>query len=367
MKKPNTMGRPKRIAKIKQKASAIRIKRTREKLMRLKRYIDRVYPKPEKMGFRIWLERFIWRNTPRVGFLKSKAPIYTTDYLNFYRWVFLNTAKAMLKTKRKRPVIIAIGGVAGSGKTTLANRLAYATLDIFEPLGIKVRIISLDGYFKPREKTEIKDARGWVIKVVSKINGRVIPGEFDNPQASYLNQALQDLKSLREGKSVVRKLWDVKRQRFEETKLEPADVIIVEGLYTLHRPFAKIADIRIGLLTSLGNQLLVRSSRDIQERGRNPTDVARKFVSREILQRDFVLADVRKNAEIILETGAKPLSGPELEKWFLAERGNIQYYNFLRELGLSEAEGKPSKSKTMQELLRPGKSKTMQKPLRKGN
>lgn len=321
-----------------------RVLKSRKKLVRLKKHADKVYPAPEKMGFRVWLQRFLWRNSPRIGFLRGKAPVRTTNYANFYRWAVLKTANELLRSERKSPVVIMVGGMAGSGKTTLAERLAYTFSDVFAPLSVKVAIVPLDGYFKTREKTQIKDKQGRVVREKSKINGRVIPGEFDNPKASDLKKAVRDIKAIKTGKQVSIDLRSVSTGKNYSMQIDPnTNIVIVEGLYCLHRPLATLADIRIGMLASLGDQFVVRSTRDINQRQREPTDVARKFVSREVLQRDFVTRDIIKNAELVLDRSGTKLGGTELEKWLLAVPGNIHYDKFLNSLNLD-------KSRTVQKM-----------------
>ncbi len=333
---------PKRKAsKVGRKIQTIRAvgKRRKLKRRRLEQRLDREYPAPEKLGFKTLLRRFLWKNLNKLGSLRRKPPTRTSDYKRFYQWVILKTAKKLLETGGKRPVVIMIGGIAGAGKTTLSDRLAYTFTEIFRPLGVRVATISLDGYFKPREKIPVVDKRtGEVVKVISKIGGKVIPGEYDNPAASDLRRAKRDIEKIRSGQEVVLNLRDVKTGKFRKVRIPAGvDIVIIEGLYTLHKPLAELGDIKIGLMASLGDQFKVRATRDIIERAREPTDVARKFVSREILQRDFVLPTL-KNADIILDRAAKPLGGIDLETWLLAVPGNPNFLKFLRELGIEKME-----------------------------
>ncbi|MEM4662847.1 MAG: hypothetical protein QXM75_02405 [Candidatus Diapherotrites archaeon] len=313
------------------------LKKRREKVARLEHVVEKNYPPLERIGFKTWLKRFLWRHAPAMKRPHTKYPIRTGDYKNFYRWVALRTAQELLKHKGKRPVIIMIGGVAGSGKSTIAERLGYMFYDIFEPIKPKIAVIPLDGYFKQREITKITNEKGEVIREISKIGGKIIPGEFDNPEASDLKRAINDIKELRQGKSVTLIIRDVKTGKINtEVVPQGIDIIIVEGLYSLHKPFAELADMRIGILVPLGKQFLVRATRDISERQRDPTAVARKFASRVALQRDFVISDVVKNSDIILDRTIES-PGINAEIWATAVPGSAYYMKFLSMLGLSES------------------------------
>lgn len=308
----------------------------RKRAMRIRQRIDTVYPAPERMNLRTYITMFLWRNRARLAVFKTRKRIYTADYLNFYRWVTLKTAEKFLETHAQRPVVILIGGIAGSGKSTIAERFAYIFSDV---LHLNPTVVSLDGYFKERVKIPIKNEKGEVIRTVSKIAGKKIPGEFDNPRASNLKQAIEDIRAARSGKPVIFRSLDIDTNKPVSVAFDPSksQVLIVEGLYTLNESFAKLGDIRIGIIASLKQQADTRISRDIMRMHKDAIEVMRKFVSRERLQRDFVTSGI-PNADIVLDITRKPLGGSELELWVTAPRGAYKYDEFLRRLALGQSE-----------------------------
>ena len=106
------------------------------------------------------------------------------------------------------PKLIAVVGASGSGKTTVANQLHGA----FNLMGRSVELISMDNYYKA---------------VGHPLNNYDRPAAFD---FDLLIDALCDIKS---GKAIDVPTYDfvTHRRQSNVLRVEPADIILVEGLF----------------------------------------------------------------------------------------------------------------------------------------
>ena len=107
-------------------------------------------------------------------------------------------------------VIIGIAGGTGSGKTTLTNQLK-------KQFSEKVSIVYHDNYYKRNDNLSLEERK--------KIN-------YDSPSAFDTDMLVNDLKKLKNGETIYCPVYDYTiHNRTDETrKIEPADVIIVEGI-----------------------------------------------------------------------------------------------------------------------------------------
>ncbi|HWA83675.1 MAG TPA: uridine kinase, partial [Fimbriimonadaceae bacterium] len=146
-----------------------------------------------------------------------------------------------------RSVLIGIAGGSGSGKSYLASFLR-------ERLGSSlVAVLSMDQYFRSRPPGEEVS--------VHEIN-------FDHPAHIDIELLIEDLTSLREGKTIFAPDYDflTQKQQPNKVRVEPAPVIIVEGLFVLAKPIVDLFDLTIFLDVEADQRLIGRILRDLQER-----------------------------------------------------------------------------------------------------
>lgn len=156
-----------------------------------------------------------------------------------------------------KPVVVGIVGGSGSGKTTLARGLCGLTG------GVASRLISQDHYYK-----------GVPAAVpVDRYN-------FDEPEALDLDLLGRHVRTLAQGEAVEMPLYDFAghcRQGVTE-RVEPAPLIIVEGLFLYTLPaLCECMTLRFFVDVPGEERLRRRMLRDVQERGREPADIARQF------------------------------------------------------------------------------------------
>ena len=315
-----------------------RLERAREKHRDIQKRIETIFPEPEKISTLTRLYAFYWARKPRLGLLKGKKPIITNDLRIFYKWFIAKMARKIMKKKHKGPIIALIGGISASGKTTISRRLALLSRALFAD-NLKAEFVSLDDYFKERVITEKKDRKGNIAESRKRIGGKNIEGEFDNPRASRLGLVKKKLASLRNGGTEEFITTNPKLNSGEENYKEKkqlnwknCDLLIVEGLYPLERSFARLGDIRVGVITSLPEQFEHRMERDTASppkgRGKSKMHVIHRLVSRSWFQKKFP-ATTLKNADLILDFSKHRSDQGDIEYWLRSPFGATKYHRFI--------------------------------------
>ena len=149
-----------------------------------------------------------------------------------------------------RPWIVGIAGGTGSGKTTVAHKLAAAM-----PEGRCVTI-EHDAYY--RDQGHLSRAERETIN-------------YDHPASLESTLLAEHLRVLRAGRAVDVPIYDfaTHTRRRETRRVEPAAVVIVEGILV----FAEAAlreqmDVKIFVDTDPDIRLMRRIRRDLEQRGR---------------------------------------------------------------------------------------------------
>jgi len=153
------------------------------------------------------------------------------------------------------PRLIAVVGASGSGKTTVARQL----LGAFNQLGQRSELISMDSYYKA---------------VGHPLNN------YDRPAAFDFDLLVDDLAQLKSGAGINVPTYDfvTHRRQPEVVRVEPVDVVLVEGLflYALEELLQHF-DVRIYLDVDPDTCFERRFKRDQVERGREPEDIRRQY------------------------------------------------------------------------------------------
>jgi uridine kinase len=181
--------------------------------------------------------------------------------------------------------LIGIAGGSGSGKTTLARALAGA----FQP---SVRIIAEDDYYLCSTRVPGFDA---------------MAHNFDALESKDMARLADDLYALKDGQRIQKPLYDyvTHTRRAETETVEPADVIIVEGILALAHPDVRaIYDLGVWLDTPGDLRLLRRVRRDVAERGRSIESVLAQY--ERTVRPSFLrhADDQARNADLVLDAEA---------------------------------------------------------------
>ena len=161
----------------------------------------------------------------------------------------------------KKPIIVGIAGGTGSGKSTVASEI-FKSL----PTG-SISMIEQDSYYKDQSHLTFEER---------------VKTNYDHPDAFDTKLLIKHLKMLLNGEAIEKPIYDFEiHNRKEETiRIEPKDVIILEGIMILVEPeIRKILDIKIFVDTDADVRIIRRIKRDIKERGRTIDNVIEQYTN----------------------------------------------------------------------------------------
>lgn len=156
-------------------------------------------------------------------------------------------------------LVIGIAGGTGSGKTTVVNKI----IDSF-PDG-EVAVLPQDSYYKDSSHIPVEER--------SKIN-------FDEPAAIEWSLLVDQLKQLKAGNTIEMPTYSYLTctRQAETVRVEPRDVIIVEGILVLTDPeLRSMLDVKCFVDADADDRLIRVISRDCVERGRTPKMVLDRY------------------------------------------------------------------------------------------
>jgi len=148
-----------------------------------------------------------------------------------------------------RPLVVGIAGGTGSGKTTVAHKLAAS-------MPGRCVTIEHDAYYRDQAHLSFEDR--------TTIN-------YDHPASLESTLLAEHLRELRAGRAVDLPIYDfaTHTRRTETRHLEPARVIIVEGILVFtEAALRELMDIKIFVDTDADIRLIRRIRRDLEQRGR---------------------------------------------------------------------------------------------------
>ena len=146
------------------------------------------------------------------------------------------------------PVLLGIAGGSGSGKTYLARRIQQAAGPE------QVSVLSMDQYFCSLTDDE------------RRLDPRDI--NFDHPSHIDFQLLAAHLQALRAGQRILAPSYDFRSQRQTPDciPVEPARVVVVEGLFILSHPLVRLFDLTVFLEVDADQRLIGRLLRDVDER-----------------------------------------------------------------------------------------------------
>ncbi len=148
-----------------------------------------------------------------------------------------------------QPYLIGVSGGSASGKTSFLKTLSAR----FH--GGELCIISQDNYYRSPD-LHLRDDKGFI--------------NFDLPECIDVSAFLEDLQKLRSGMPIKRHeyLYQLEGQEAELIEIQPAPVVVVEGLFLFHfRQIFEQLDLKIFIDAKEEIKLRRRLQRDTVERG----------------------------------------------------------------------------------------------------
>jgi len=171
---------------------------------------------------------------------------------------------------RTTPYLIAMTGGSGSGKSTVAEALVEACAEQ------GVVIFNEDGYYWPMSHYGPADTDEQRQAIIANVN-------YDDPVSKETGLMARQLADLKAGRTIEQPIYDYDRhdRKTDETRrLEPAAIIIIEGIHALSVPELKpLIDLSIYVDTPDDLRLARRIRRDVVERGRDVPSVLNQYLT----------------------------------------------------------------------------------------
>ncbi len=187
----------------------------------------------------------------------------------------------------RRPVVVGVAGGSGSGKSTVVASLVKGV----EP--DRVALLHHDSYY--RDFDHLTAGERAVVN-------------FDHPEALETSLLVRHLRELREGRGVDVPVYDfTTHRRIPRTvRVEPAEVILVDGILVLAEPeLRELMDIRIYVDTDSDLRFIRRLIRDLQDRGRSLESVVTQYCETvRPMHLDFVEPS-KRYADLIVPEGGE--------------------------------------------------------------
>lgn len=187
-----------------------------------------------------------------------------------------------------KSVIIGIAGGSASGKTTVAQRLKKT----FEETN-SVIIIRQDDYYKDQSHLTMEER---------------IKTNYDHPLAFDNDLLVKQLDQLANGIPVEKPIYDfVNHTRSTKTEIiEPADVIVLEGLFVLESEFIRNRlNIKLFVDTEADIRFIRRLKRDVNERGRTLDHVITQYTTTVKIMHSLFIEPSKRYADLIIPEGGR--------------------------------------------------------------
>lgn len=159
------------------------------------------------------------------------------------------------------PLIIGIAGGTGSGKTTVARRVAAAIE------GASVAFVEMDSYYH--------NHAGLSMEELHRLN-------WDHPDAFDIALFASHLDALGRGEAIEKPIYDyaTHSRRAETARVEPADVVVVDGILLLvDERVRQRLDVKVFVDADADIRLVRRIRRDMASRGRPLEEILDQYVS----------------------------------------------------------------------------------------
>ncbi len=196
-----------------------------------------------------------------------------------------------------------IAGGSGSGKTTVAQRVAAALPED------SVTIVEHDAYYHDRSDISYEER--------CQLN-------FDHPDALETSLLVEHLATLRRGEAVDIPVYDFKTHRRAQTKrrLEPTPVVIVEGILVfVDERLREQLEVKIYVDTDPDIRAFRRIRRDLEQRGRSFESIREQYYSTVRPMHLQFVEPSKRWADLILPEGGNNKVGIDMVIALVRQRG----------------------------------------------
>ena len=193
-----------------------------------------------------------------------------------------------------KPLIIGIAGGTGSGKTTVARKIAAALPSA------SVAFLDMDGYYRNFAHLPMDDRR--------KIN-------WDHPETFDLDLFASHLERLARGESVEKPVYDfathVRSPRTE--RITSADVVVVDGILLFaDERIRALFDVKVFVDADPDIRLVRRIQRDMSERDRPLEEILQQYLTTVRPMHLQFVEPGKRYADIIVPRGGENIVAIEM-------------------------------------------------------
>jgi uridine kinase len=165
----------------------------------------------------------------------------------------------------RAPLIIGIAGGTGSGKSTVARKVAEALSQ--GAGGASVAFLDMDAYYRNFASLPLAERR--------RVN-------WDHPDAFDLDLFADHLARLARGEPIEKPVYDfVEHVRAPRTvTIEPADVVVIDGILLFVDPRVReLCDVKVYVDADADVRLVRRLKRDMAHRGRPLEEILEQYLA----------------------------------------------------------------------------------------
>jgi uridine kinase len=186
-----------------------------------------------------------------------------------------------------KPLIIGIAGGTGSGKTTVARKIASAIPDS------SVAFLDMDGYYRNFAHVQMDERR--------RIN-------WDHPEAFDFDLFVEHLEQLGRGEPIDKPVYDftthLRSSRTE--RITPADVVVVDGiLLFVDERVRALFDVKVFVDADPDIRLVRRIQRDMSERDRPLEEILEQYLTTVRPMHQQFVEPGKRYADIIMPHGGQ--------------------------------------------------------------
>jgi uridine kinase len=160
-----------------------------------------------------------------------------------------------------KPLIIGIAGGSGSGKTTVARRVADALENA------SIAFIEMDAYYRNFTNLSAEERK--------HVN-------WDHPDAFDLDLFASQMAELGEGRTIEKPIYDfvTHGRRRETERVEPPDVVVIDGILLFaDRRLRELCDVKVYVDADADIRLIRRIERDLVARGRPLEEILTQYLT----------------------------------------------------------------------------------------
>jgi uridine kinase len=187
----------------------------------------------------------------------------------------------------EKPFLVGVAGGSGSGKTTVAERLAGL---IGEP---DLALVRLDAYYRDRNHLPFEER--------AAIN-------YDHPDAFDWPLLLDHVRALQDGLEVRVPVYDfaTHERQADRVVVAPARVVVVEGILVLYEPeLRERFDLRVFVDTAPDVRFIRRLERDVAERQRSVESVIEQYLDTVRPSHEQFIEPSKRHADVIVPHGGR--------------------------------------------------------------